>query len=62
MQLLVNATQVASIEASGGEAVDGSVDDFGLEDLTGLFGNGLAQVVVVHMDARTIALVARDHS
>lgn len=61
VKLLINTAHSASIEASGGESVDGSVE-LNLENITCLLGHGLTQVMVVHVDARTIALVARDHS
>lgn len=47
---------------SGGEVVVGLVDDLGLEHVARLLRHALAQVVIVDLHARHVALVARDHS
>lgn len=63
MELFIDrAALVSSVEASRREFVGCIVNNLLFEDFTSLFGLGLTQVVVVHADARHVALVSGEHS
>jgi hypothetical protein len=62
VELLVNLADSTMVESSGGEIVLGDVEGLFVEDLAGLFGDGLAEVVVVDLDTRNIALVSGEDS
>jgi hypothetical protein len=62
VELLVNLADSTVVESSGGEVVLGNVEGTFVEDLAGLFGESLAEVVVVDRDTGNVALISGEDS
>ena len=62
VELLVSLGHQGIVETGGCEGVLSMVKGGLIENLAGLLGNGLLQVVVVYGDAGHVALVAWDHA
>jgi hypothetical protein len=62
VELLVNLADSTVVESSRGEVILGNVEGLFVEDLAGLFGEGLSEVVVVNLDTGDVTLVSREDS